>query len=63
MKSFGEMRQIAQWRDAETLNGLTGIELGVLLAILNRVRVGVEEEDAFTEFYLEVIHRIRDRGD
>lgn len=59
LKSLGEICHIAQQRDISTLDALSKRELNVLLATLNHIRVDLEEEGAFTEFFLEVVDRIR----
>jgi hypothetical protein len=60
---MGEIRHIAQQRDIQALDALSKMELSVLLSTLNRLRVDLEEEAAFTAFYLEVADRIRNRAD
>jgi hypothetical protein len=61
VKTLGEIYQIAQQRDIHALDEFSKMELGVLLAILNRFRVDAEEEESFVAFYLEVADRIRNR--
>jgi hypothetical protein len=62
VKNLGEIRQIALDRDVQALDVLSKMELNVLLATLNRFRVGAREEEAFTEFYLKVADKIRNRS-
>lgn len=62
VKSLDEIRQIAQGWDAKALDTLSSMELSVLLAMLNRFRVGAQDEEAFAAFYLDVANRIRNRG-
>lgn len=62
VKTLDEIRRIAQQRDIQALDALSKMELSVLLATLNRLRVDLEEEAAFTAFYLEVADRIQIRG-
>lgn len=60
-KTFAELQEIAQERRLDSLDGLSDRDLDVLLATLNRQRVPLAEEEAFAQFYLEVVRRIRSR--
>jgi hypothetical protein len=58
-KTFAEITRIATERRLASLEGLSKMDLSVLLATLNRQRVPLAEEDAFAQFYLEVVNRYR----
>ncbi len=60
-KSFAEIQRIASERRLDSLDGLSIMDLDVLLATLNRQRVPASEEEVFCRFYLEVVQRIRNR--
>ena len=58
-KTMAEIRQIALERRLDSLNGLSEMDLNVLLATLKRQRVPLREEGDFSQFYVEVVDRIR----
>jgi hypothetical protein len=58
-KTFSEINRIALERRLASLEGLSKMDLSVLLATLNRQRVPLSEADAFARFYLEVANRYR----
>ena len=62
VKSLGEIHRIAQQRDIHAVDGLSDMELKVLLDTLSRFSVDEEEKASFTAFYLEVANRIRNRS-
>lgn len=58
-KSFAEIERIALEHRLDSLDGLSVMDLSVLLATLNRKRVPLHEEAIFSQFYLEVVQRVR----
>ncbi|MEO7425745.1 MAG: hypothetical protein ABI036_11200 [Fibrobacteria bacterium] len=60
-KTIAEIERIALERRLDSLDGLSAQELNVLLATLKRQRVPLAEEEIFTQFYLEVAQRVRNR--
>ena len=58
-KTWAEIRRIAWERRPDSLDDLSEMDLHFLLAMLNRQRVPRWEEGDFSQFYLEVVARIR----
>ena len=57
--TFKEIMSIGANRDLNRLESLSPIDLNVLFSYLNRQRVPLSEEEAFTRFYVAVFERIR----